>query len=179
MKEEELNLALKRIKYQDKELLQLDEELVTVCANILNNLSITNSSQQLTNTYNNANVNVMAEKQLIDIGVDPLTPNTVIHNSIEIQTLPDEEHKILNERISCFENEIQQMKQLIALKDTNLQQQESIIVDYEKNIESLNAQIREKETQIKTTENTTRESRNQVNVIDDIDMKEHNALKVL
>lgn len=173
MKEEELSQTLQRIQNQNKEILNLKEELIKITNNMLHTNSI-NLSRQNSVSSSKTPPDVKTPT-LVDTGINPCLPETP-KAEISTQTimLSVSEKSKFEETIVKLENDVLESKQLISLKDKNLERQEILINDLENKLENYRKQL----SQNQTSEAIIREPRNQINVIDEVDVQEHDALKV-
>lgn len=177
LKDTQLEQALQRLKKQDTQISEMEEELLYVNNNVMT----------LTSTFGDVKIDRKPKNiETKHIGLDPCFDITKPTVTKEIQTLPlpvtPNNNTKYEELISTLQEDIKQHEKQIIIKDTNLREQCKLITDLEKNLESLRLQLIEKENQIlQQSSNTPVEptnNRQQINIIDEIDLEEHNKLKV-
>lgn len=167
LKESQLEQALNRIKKQENQISELEEELLYV------NNTIMNISSSFGQIEMNKKDTLIGTKT---IATDPCFIVKTL--SKEIQTLPGvitiENNE--NDIICSLKEDIKRHEKQIVLKDTNIQEQSKIIKELEKNIDTLKLQLVEKEHEMLQSANEP--NRQQINIIDEVDLEEHNKLKV-
>lgn len=175
LKANQLEQALHRLKKQDCQITELEEELLFVNNNVLN----------LSSMFGDVKIGDIKKKtELKTVGIDPCFEIRVPNVAKGIQTLPIPiiPNSKNEELISSLREDINQHERQIAIKEANIQEQCRLITDLEKNVETLRLQLIEKENQIRqqTTNSppTVEPSRQQINIIDEVDLEEHNKLKV-
>lgn len=174
MKEVELSQTVQRMQNQNREILNLKEELIKISNNMLNSNICLSRQNSATSSKTPSEIK---PPTLVDAGINPCLPD-IAKTEISTQTitLSTSEKSKYEETIAKLQNDVLESKQLISLKDKNLGRQEILINDLERKLENYRQQLSQNETS--ETIIREREPRNQVNVIDEVDVQEHNALKV-
>lgn len=181
----QLEQSLQRLKKQDMQLAQLEEELLKTSNSSLNNTFFTNLLRTSNSATRKSTDNKIESEEKIwekvDTGTDPHCVESVVSKSSaesQTDTIPSTINNQSDEIISSLQEQIRQANEIISLKDSNLQRQQMSIEELERNVEMLKDKLQESNNRVLVTDNVGREPRHQVNVIDEVDLEEHNALKV-